>query len=118
MRTRPYRRIRTRRRLPWESTVLSPQGGSRAWSKIVADVVRRQPYCRLRLPGVCTIRSTTADHIIPRSHRPDLTTDLRNLRGSCQPCNRRRKDRPLEQVRAECIKQLQRKPSRALRFFT
>ena len=31
-------------------TVLSPQGGSRAWSKIVADVVRRQPYCRLRLP--------------------------------------------------------------------
>ena len=69
------------------------------WRKLRDRVVREERQCRLRLPG-CTSVSTTADHIIPRSQRPDLLMVRSNLRGSCQNCNLQRGDRPLEQVRA------------------
>lgn len=88
------------------------------WQKLRLQVIREEPVCRLRL-SCCTWRSTTADHIIPVSHRPDLKYMRQNLRGSCQPCNMRRKNRPLSEVRAE--DELLRKPVRvapaALEFF-
>lgn len=70
------------------------------WQKLRLQVIQEEPVCRLRL-SCCTVWSTTADHIIPVSHRPDLKYMRGNLRGSCQPCNMRRKDRPLSEVRAE-----------------
>ena len=88
------------------------------WQKLRLQVIEEEPVCRLRL-SCCTWRSTTADHIIPVSHRPDLKYMRQNLRGSCQPCNMRRKARPLSEVRAE-DKRLRRpasKPAAALEFF-
>lgn len=61
----------------------------RAWRKLRDRVVAEEPHCWLQLPG-CTGASTTADHIIPRSVRPDLTMARSNLRGACEPCNKRR----------------------------
>lgn len=88
------------------------------WQKLRLQVIKEEPLCRLRL-SCCTRWSTTADHIIPVSHRPDLKYMRGNLRGSCQPCNLRRKNRPLSEVRAE--DRLLRKPAvsppAALEFF-
>lgn len=85
------RRARTHRR---------GQLSSYRWQKLRLQVIKEEPVCRLRL-SCCTRWSTTADHIIPVSHRPDLKYMRGNLRGSCQPCNMRRKARPLSEVRAE-----------------
>jgi 5-methylcytosine-specific restriction endonuclease McrA len=82
--------------------MINSAGGSRAWTEMVARVCKEEPYCRLRLPG-CTVRSRTADHIHPKSKRPDIAHLRKNLRGSCVHCNVHRKDRPLEVVRAEMI---------------
>ena len=88
------------------------------WQKLRLSVIKEEPVCTLRL-SCCTLWSTTADHIIPVSHRPDLKYMRGNLRGSCQPCNMRRKARPLSEVRAE--DDLLRKPApvapAALEFF-
>lgn len=88
------------------------------WQKLRLRVIREEPMCRLRL-SCCTGRSNTADHIIPVSYRPDLKYVRANLRGSCQSCNMRRKNRPLSEVRAEDV--LLRKPAprppAALEFF-
>lgn len=89
------------------------------WQKLRLSVIKEEPVCTLRL-SCCTGWSTTADHIIPVSHRPDLKYMRGNLRGSCQPCNLRRKTRPLSEVRAE--DELLRKstsvvPPAALEFF-
>jgi 5-methylcytosine-specific restriction endonuclease McrA len=85
------------------------------WRKVRDQVIREEPLCRLRL-DCCTIRSTTADHIVPVRARPDLKYDRRNLRGSCQPCNMRRGARPLSVVRAE--QRQPQKPAPALEFFS
>ena len=80
-----------------------PSGGrltSGRWQKLRARVIREEPLCRLRL-NKCTIRSDTADHIIPVRDRPDLKYVRANLRGSCQSCNMARGTRPLSEVRRE-----------------
>jgi 5-methylcytosine-specific restriction endonuclease McrA len=56
------------------------------WRKLRDRVIREEPICRIQLLG-CTGYSTTADHIIPRSVRPDLILVRSNLRGACQHCN-------------------------------
>ena len=53
------------------------------WQKLRLRVIKEEPLCTLRL-SCCTRWSTTADHIIPVSHRPDLKYMRGNLRGSCQ----------------------------------
>ncbi len=87
----------------------------RPWIRLRDQVVREEPLCRLRLPG-CTVRSTTADHIVPRSRRPDLEMVRTNLRGSCRSCNLRRgtgsPDR-MRRIRTE----VSRKTAKALEFF-
>ena len=99
---------------PVEHKDISTRGGSRAWTRMVARVVREEPICQLRLDG-CTIRSTTADHIIPRKYRPDLSMIRQNLRGACQGCNRRRGTRTSAQLAGLRVR---RKPAAALRFFS
>lgn len=61
--------------------------GTRAWRKLRAQVIAEEPWCQLRLPGICTGVSTTADHIIEVDRCPDLAMERSNLRGACAPCN-------------------------------
>jgi 5-methylcytosine-specific restriction endonuclease McrA len=82
------------------------RGSTWAWRKLRAQVIQEEPTCRLRLPG-CTGTSTTADHIIPRSQRPDLTLVRRNCQGACDHCNRKRSNAAIDALR----------PAPALRYF-
>lgn len=104
---RPYRRPPHLQR---------PQGklNHRAWRRLRDQVVREEPLCRLRLPG-CTLVSTTGDHIIPVSFRPDLRFVRSNVRGSCRTCNGNRSNQPLEAVRARMTRS--HPPAKALGFF-
>jgi 5-methylcytosine-specific restriction endonuclease McrA len=63
--------------------------GTQAWKQLRARVLAEEPTCRLQLPG-CTTISTTADHIIPRSQRPDLELVRANVQGACKSCNYKR----------------------------
>jgi 5-methylcytosine-specific restriction endonuclease McrA len=58
----------------------------RPWRRIRALILKRDPYCTIRGPK-CKHYSTTVDHIIPLSVRPDLAHEMTNLRGACGPCN-------------------------------
>lgn len=93
----------------------SGQLNHRRWRRLRDQVVREEPVCRLRLPGICTLASTTGDHIIAVSHRPDLKFVRRNVRGSCRACNQYRGNRPLSEVRAELTRSAP--PAKALEFF-
>jgi 5-methylcytosine-specific restriction endonuclease McrA len=67
---------------------------TRAWRKLRDQVVAEEPTCRLRIADICTTVSTTADHIIPVTTRPDLALDRSNCRGACRPCNDARGNLP------------------------
>ncbi|MBB3041009.1 5-methylcytosine-specific restriction endonuclease McrA [Nocardioides soli] len=67
---------------------------TRAWRALRDRVVSEEPTCRLRIVGVCTTVSTTADHIIPVPERPDLAMERTNHRGACASCNRARSNLP------------------------
>lgn len=69
---------------------------TRAWRALRDQVVREEPTCRLRIVGICTTVSTTADHIEPVVKRPDMAMERTNLRGSCAPCNDARRNLPDE----------------------
>ena len=79
-----------------------PPLGSRAWLRtfrwtpewraLSAQVRKEEPTCWLRLPG-CTHTSTTADHIIPASQRPELALVRANVHGACRKCNSARSDK-------------------------
>lgn len=69
---------------------------TRAWRKLRDQVVDDEPTCRLRFPGICTITSTTADHIKPVSTHPELALVRSNCRGACGPCNEARRAVPDE----------------------
>ena len=107
-----------------EHRALGSAGGTREWSRFVKRVVREEPTCWLRLPG-CTIASQTADHIIPRKFRPDLTLVRSNAHGACHHCNRARGATPvyaLAALRATMeasgkYRDPGRRPPKALGFF-
>lgn len=71
---------------------------TRAWQRLAAQVIKEEPICWLRLDG-CTIRSTTGDHIITASARPDLALVRSNIRGACRHCNNKRGHLPAELAR-------------------
>lgn len=60
----------------------------RPWRTLRLEILARDPWCQIRGPK-CTGKSTTVDHVIPLSQRPDLAHDPANLRGACGPCNYR-----------------------------
>jgi hypothetical protein len=70
---------------------------SRRWRAISRTTVHAHPICHLRLPG-CTVRSTTADHIIPASLRPDLFFEPSNTKGACRNCNDLRRNVPMSEL--------------------
>lgn len=71
---------------------------TRAWRKLRDQVVDEEPTCRLRFPGVCTLVSTTADHIKPVVDHPELALERSNCRGACAPCNEARRNVPNESL--------------------
>jgi 5-methylcytosine-specific restriction endonuclease McrA len=74
---------------------------SRAWRKLRDQVIAEEPLCWLRFPGICTRVSTTADHVLTYTERPDLAMSRANLRGCCWPCNNARKNTPASSLNLE-----------------
>jgi 5-methylcytosine-specific restriction endonuclease McrA len=68
--------------------------GTRAWRKLRDQVITEEPLCSLAIDGVCTLVSTTADHIVTFAEAPELAMVRSNLRGACRPCNRARGSLP------------------------
>lgn len=101
--------------MPYRKRRSTGQLNHRRWRRLRDQVVREEPICRLQIPGVCTVRSTTGDHIIPVRFRPDLKFERKNVRGSCEPCNRYRGTKPLAAVIAQSRQR--RPPPPALGFF-
>lgn len=69
-----------------------------AWRRLAKKVAREEPICWLRLEG-CTTRSTTGDHVIPVTVRPDLALVRSNARGACSSCNYKRGNLPIDALR-------------------
>jgi 5-methylcytosine-specific restriction endonuclease McrA len=88
-------------------TAINPWS-TRAGRQLRARVIQEEPTCQLQIPGVCTGISDTADHIIPRSQRPELTLVRSNLQGACLACNMKRSNNPIDAMR----------PAPALNYFT
>lgn len=58
---------------------------SRERARVRAIVLARDGHrCQLRIPGVCTVIATEADHIVAREIAGDGPD---NLRAACRPCN-------------------------------
>jgi 5-methylcytosine-specific restriction endonuclease McrA len=89
--------------------VIDPRS-TRAWRRLRDQVVKEEPTCRLRFPGICTLTSTTADHITPVTTDPQLALARTNVRGACAPCNEARRTVPDESLNLEV-------PSPALAIF-
>lgn len=75
---------------------------TRAWRRLVDQVVDEEPVCWLRLPG-CTYWSQTADHVIvvdalPLRGADPLVMARHNVRGACRHCNRQRSTTPVERL--------------------
>ncbi|WP_067428322.1 HNH endonuclease [Nocardioides jensenii] len=71
---------------------------TQAWRKLAKRVAIEEPTCWLRFEG-CTIRSTTGDHVIPVTVRPDLALVRSNVRGACPGCNYKRGNLPVDSLR-------------------
>lgn len=77
-----------------DQLVIDPRQ-TRAWKKLRDQVVVEEPLCWLGLPG-CTRLSTTGDHVIPVTERPDLALVRDNVRGCCRSCNDKRGNLPVD----------------------
>ena len=53
------------------------------WWRLRGQYLTHFPYC-----AKCELLGTEVHHIQPRSKRPDLTYDLRNLMTLCSQCHR------------------------------
>lgn len=60
-----------------------------AWRRLAKQAASEEPVCWLQLED-CTRVSTTGDHIIPVTARPDLALVRANVHGACSSCNYKR----------------------------
>lgn len=79
-------------------TVRDPRS-TNAWKQLAKRVIREEPVCWLKFPGICTGQSTTADHVMPVLTHPELALVRSNARGACRGCNRARSSTPVELLR-------------------
>ncbi|MFT4081175.1 MAG: hypothetical protein QM638_01185 [Nocardioides sp.] len=82
----------------WVGYWPSDPTSDRAWRRLRDQVVAEEPVCWLGFAGICTHVSTTADHVIPKTQRPDLAMTRANLRGCCGPCNLARGRTPVQRL--------------------
>lgn len=68
------------------------------WRQLAIRVIGEEPACWLQLDG-CTQISTTGDHVVPVSQRPDLGLVRSNVHGACAPCNRKRNNLSISEMR-------------------
>lgn len=78
---------------------MAAQHRTRAWRRLRDRVVQEEPTCWLRLPGICTGYSQTADHVLTVKEHPELAMERANLRGACHACNRSRNAKRVEDLR-------------------
>lgn len=76
-----------RRKRVWVPYLSETSTSTSRWRRLRAQVIAEEPNCRIGITAVCTGVSDTADHIVPRSLRPDLMFERSNLRGACHACN-------------------------------
>jgi hypothetical protein len=72
---------------------------TQAWRKLAKRVAREEPLCWLNFPGICTRVSTTGDHVIAVTKRPDLALVRSNVHGACAACNTARNNTPVEALK-------------------
>ncbi len=72
---------------------------TQAWRRLAKQAAREEPVCWLQFPEICTRVSTTGDHLIPVTVRPDLALVRSNVRGACSACNYARRNMPIEALR-------------------
>ena len=82
-----------------DGRVIRDPRSTNAWRKLSKQVVREEPVCWLRFPGICTGASTTGDHVKPVLTHPELALIRSNVRGACRGCNRARSSTPVEALR-------------------
>jgi 5-methylcytosine-specific restriction endonuclease McrA len=78
-------------------TIPDPRG-TQAWRRLAKQAALEEPLCWLALDG-CTRLSTTGDHVIPVVDDPELALVRTNVRGACRPCNEKRGNLPVHELR-------------------
>jgi 5-methylcytosine-specific restriction endonuclease McrA len=81
-----------------DGTRIPDPRSTHAWRVLSKRVCRDEPICWLAFEG-CTRVSTTGDHVIPVTVRPDLALVRANVHGACSSCNYKRGNLPLEALR-------------------
>lgn len=99
-----------------KNTYYNDRGGSRPWRRFRERVLREEPTCRVRLPGICTTISTEVNHLVPKAIAPHLVMVRSNCQGSCRACNRHMGKRSRAAVARKSIGGAS-TPARALAFF-
>lgn len=74
---------------------------TRAGRTLRAQVLRDEPTCQLRLPGICTLLATTLGHIKAVETHPELALVRSNVRGECWPCNKAKGSLPDELLKLD-----------------
>ena len=63
--------------------------GTSKWRRVRLETLTRDSYtCQIHLPGVCKLRASMVDHIVPIAEGRE-PYDVTNLRAACGPCNSR-----------------------------
>jgi len=63
--------------------------GTSKWRRVRLEILTRDSYvCQIHLPGVCSLRASMVDHIVPIAEGGE-PYDVTNLRAACGPCNSR-----------------------------
>ena len=89
----PTRYLTTR-----EGRTIADPRGTQAWRRMAKQAAVDEPLCWLGLQG-CTLISTTGDHVIPVVDAPDLALVRSNVRGACRPCNEKRGNLAVHELR-------------------
>ena len=59
------------------------------WAKIRTAILRRDKgICQIRYEGICTVRATEVDHIVPTTYGG--SSEPANLQAACTPCNKQK----------------------------
>lgn len=73
---------------PWAASTRR-QRDPTGWAKIRRQVLNRDKgICQIGYPGLCTIRATEVDHIVPTAAGGGH--ELSNLQAACTACNRQK----------------------------
>ncbi len=92
------------------------KGAKRLPEKLRREVLKRYPYCWLRIPGVCTEKSTQVHHTVDAEdfedpNDPEIDS-LDLLVGVCKPCHTLHSARGSQKRSVRAANEWKRKPER------